>query len=611
MATLTPSAKQQFFDANGNPLAGGKLYTYAAGTTTPLVTYTNSGGVTANTNPIILDSRGEANIWLGSAAYKFKLTTSTDVELWTVDDVSADNYDVLQDLAASGGSALVGFIQSGSGAASRTVQAKLRDVVNVKDFGAVGDNVADDTAAIQAAIDACSSTVQQGAKAIYLPAGEYRITSALSIPKEFIEIFGDGMWASAINFGTSSSGGMTTAAIQYLRPMFRDFAIRGSNSGGGIALNLSNIYGQVYLGSLRNIHLQSDGNAMYAPRFFSMIMDNVAATSWSGHSFVVACGPGVTWNSCYALVCGAGKAGYRLTGIINMLGCNGLNSGDWWGIFGQDTTATDGYQNDFPGLGTVYSDSNLVGCNIEDFASVSTNGGGIMLHAPWYDFKMIGGKMDRSALSTGYKAFIQARTAGNYSANYLKLGPSTVFLGAGTASLAVLYTNNGSKFSDESNAFSLSGVTTFTDAGAGLNYPTKREYAYSDVYGDYATYFNALSPRRLSVQMSRYILPATITPVGSNQTIDVTGAVKVLVTPAAAATVNRASFTATIGGGNDYGRNGDLLIEAGNANLTIVHSAISAGNQQFYLTGGVNLTLAAGQVVRFCYSGTANMWIQC
>lgn len=177
MATLTPSAKQQFFDANGNPLAGGKLYTYAAGTTTPLVTYTNSGGITANTNPIILDSRGEANIWLGSAAYKFKLTTSTDVELWTVDDVSADNYDVLQDLAASGGSALVGFIQSGSGAASRTVQAKLRDVVNVKDFGAVGDGVADDTAAIQAALDYCETN----GYAIQGAPGTYKITSTLVI----------------------------------------------------------------------------------------------------------------------------------------------------------------------------------------------------------------------------------------------------------------------------------------------------------------------------------------------------------------------------------------------------------------------------------------------
>jgi hypothetical protein len=89
MTTLTPTPKQQFFDANGNPLAGGKVYTYAAGTTTPLVTYTDESGSTPNTNPVILDSRGEAAIWLGAAFYKLKLTTSTDVEIWTVDNVSS------------------------------------------------------------------------------------------------------------------------------------------------------------------------------------------------------------------------------------------------------------------------------------------------------------------------------------------------------------------------------------------------------------------------------------------------------------------------------------------------------------------------------------------
>jgi hypothetical protein len=89
MAALTPTAKMQFFKADGTPLVGGKLYTYTAGTTTPQVTYTDSSGGTANTNPVILDSRGEANIWLGGATYKFKLTDANDVEIWTVDNISA------------------------------------------------------------------------------------------------------------------------------------------------------------------------------------------------------------------------------------------------------------------------------------------------------------------------------------------------------------------------------------------------------------------------------------------------------------------------------------------------------------------------------------------
>jgi hypothetical protein len=88
MASLTPTPKQQFFDANGNPLVLGKVYTYAGGTTTPIATYVDQVGATANTNPIILDARGMANIWLQSTvAYKFVITDSADVLQYTTDNI--------------------------------------------------------------------------------------------------------------------------------------------------------------------------------------------------------------------------------------------------------------------------------------------------------------------------------------------------------------------------------------------------------------------------------------------------------------------------------------------------------------------------------------------
>jgi hypothetical protein len=155
-------------DANGAPLVGGKLYTYAAGTTTPQVTYTDFGGGTANANPVILDSRGEASVWLGTALYKMALYSATDVLIWTVDNISA--FVTLAQLAASGGSNLVGFLQAGTGAVATTVQAKLRESVSVKDFGAVGNGVANDTAAIQAA----ATSLTQG-QILYFPAGQYLI----------------------------------------------------------------------------------------------------------------------------------------------------------------------------------------------------------------------------------------------------------------------------------------------------------------------------------------------------------------------------------------------------------------------------------------------------
>ena len=73
-------AAAQFFTNSGVPLAGGKLFTYAAGTTTPAATYTSSSGVTAHTNPIILNSAGRvatSEIWLTeSVSYKFLLKDS-------------------------------------------------------------------------------------------------------------------------------------------------------------------------------------------------------------------------------------------------------------------------------------------------------------------------------------------------------------------------------------------------------------------------------------------------------------------------------------------------------------------------------------------------------
>ena len=84
-------AAAQFFTNSGVPLSGGKLYTYAAGTTTPKASYTSSSGNTAHTNPIILDSAGRVpggEIWLAASAYKFALYTSADVLIATYDNIS-------------------------------------------------------------------------------------------------------------------------------------------------------------------------------------------------------------------------------------------------------------------------------------------------------------------------------------------------------------------------------------------------------------------------------------------------------------------------------------------------------------------------------------------
>lgn len=87
-------AGAQFFDNNGDPLTGGKLYSYTAGTTTPKATYTTSTGAVANPNPIILDAAGRTpdEIWLEvGVQYKFILKTSADVTIGTYDNLPPIN----------------------------------------------------------------------------------------------------------------------------------------------------------------------------------------------------------------------------------------------------------------------------------------------------------------------------------------------------------------------------------------------------------------------------------------------------------------------------------------------------------------------------------------
>ena len=94
--TPIPFVKARFFDRCGKPLAGGKVYTYEANTTTPKVTYKDPYGLTPNTNPIILDAAGEADIYL-DGTYRIRITDRNDVLINDVSKIGSWFSDNLQD----------------------------------------------------------------------------------------------------------------------------------------------------------------------------------------------------------------------------------------------------------------------------------------------------------------------------------------------------------------------------------------------------------------------------------------------------------------------------------------------------------------------------------
>ena len=267
--SLFAGAGAQFFDDNGVPLAGGLIYTYAAGTTTAATTYTSATGLTANSNPIVLNAAGrvEEEIWLNAGdLYKFILEDANEVQIGSWDNIPGiSNANTLaaqlanqSDIAL--GDALIGFKQTYAlgimpGAVGKTLNNKMQDLVSVKDFGAKGDGTTDDTSAIQAAINlACTYGGD-----VYLPAGTYKISAALVFTMNSVTIdpikrpsmSGDGMGATSI-YQTANANGIEIIGYDPQPAgygLFQNFTLYGYQKNKlGIALKdiafvtISNVY---------------------------------------------------------------------------------------------------------------------------------------------------------------------------------------------------------------------------------------------------------------------------------------------------------------------------------------------------------------------------------
>jgi len=334
----------QFFDNSGNVLTGGKIFTYAGGTTTPQATYTSSNGATPHPNPIILDASGRVpsggEIWLTDGlVYKFILRDANDVLIATYDGISGinsnfvafTNQQEIQTATAGqtvfnlttmqyqpGTNGLSVFVdgvnQYGPGAqyayletdsdtvtflsglhvgaevkfttsqlnssvsttdafqvsytppftnsTPTNVGDKLAQTISVKDFGAVGDGITDDTAAIQAAINSLIGT--NGPRVVYFPRGTYNISTPLRLFNEQC-LVGESLESVSINK-------TTTTADTYGTVSARGGTVNDSYNVDSVVSIIAPTNDYSRFNRIENITLNrttlgSSSYGIYAPRF--------------------------------------------------------------------------------------------------------------------------------------------------------------------------------------------------------------------------------------------------------------------------------------------------------------------------------------------------------
>lgn len=200
-----------YVDLDGEPLDNGYIYFGLVDqnpVTAPVTVYWDTEGLEPAAQPLrtedgyIVRNGTPANVFF-SAAYSQLVQDKRHQQIYYApdsNDYSVANYvqSTIGNLPTSIGSSLIGFLQAGVGAILRTVQSKLRDTISVMDFGAVGDGIADDTAAINAAY---SSVTSSGAT-IWWPNGKYKISGPIRVKSKTRTLFAGGAYLAPVPIGS-------------------------------------------------------------------------------------------------------------------------------------------------------------------------------------------------------------------------------------------------------------------------------------------------------------------------------------------------------------------------------------------------------------------------
>ena len=248
----------------------------------------------------------------------------------------------------------IGFTPAGVGAVATTVQSKLREFVSVKDFGAVGDGIADDTAAIQAALNS-------GAYLVLLPLGTYKTTSTIYIPDR-VTFRGQG--TSSIINASAVSG----AAIKSYFGPFSTFKIEQRLED--LKITGTSTYGVIWSGS-------TTGG-----------MKNVWVAGTHTHGFIVDGSFGCLFEQLKTYGAQISGACFWAGADFNANHLNGLYTSTFSSVnflSSSDANAITGYTNRFPnGHGSTLTNVCCQG-GVVGMALDSVNFGGWTINAPYFE----------------------------------------------------------------------------------------------------------------------------------------------------------------------------------------------------------------------------------
>lgn len=313
-----------FESSAGAPLVGGKLYTYLSGTSTPATTWQDAAQTVTNTNPVILNARGECRVMLAvGTAYRFVLRDASDVIVWSVDNVQGGSG--LADLANSTdpalGDALVAVKAPVAGAVATTQHEVNARELWLEDFGAKPDG-SDSSGPWALAMVACAAL---GRTKLRIGRGVFSFASAVVMGVSSLTVEGAGPGATVLRSTFDAAGFVTATGGGTLTDVhMRDLTVEQQVGSTPTQTLLS--FANCRRWSVRNVAF-SGGYAPFLATGCSI--GGVDQVSWNALAWGEGTRPGFGFDQCVGLSVTRLTAGVEATGsgsVVNAVSGIRLNN---------------------------------------------------------------------------------------------------------------------------------------------------------------------------------------------------------------------------------------------------------------------------------------------